>query len=284
LNPVPLGATGELYIGGDGVARGYLERPELTAERFVPHPFSDQIGARLYRTGDVVRYLPDGRIQCLGRVDHQVKIRGFRIELGEIETALAALPNVRAAVVHVHEDASGDRRLVAYVIPGDATPTVSELRAALKETLPEYMVPSLFEFLTAFPLTPNGKVDRKALPAPTSSRPELSADCILPRNAVEQQVAAIWRDVLGVERVGVRDNFFDLGGHSLLVVKVHVKLQQAFNREISIVDMFRLPTIEALAQHLAKEPGGRVSFGDAQQRAAQRRAAAPRPPLSKGVS
>jgi acyl carrier protein len=250
----------------------------------VPHPFSEQIGARLYRTGDVARYLPDGRIQCLGRVDHQVKIRGFRIELGEIETALATLPDVRSAVVHVHEDASGDRRLVAYVIPADAPPTVSALRTALKETLPEYMVPSLFEFLTAFPLTPNGKVDRKALPAPSSTRPELTADCILPRNAVEQRVGAIWQEVLGVPRVGVRDNFFDLGGHSLLVIKVHVKLQQAFDREISIVDMFRLPTIEALAQHLAKEPGGRVSFGDAQQRAAQRRAA-PRPrQVSKGVS
>ena len=286
LQPAPLGATGELYIGGDGLARGYLKRPELTAERFVPHPFSEQLGARLYRTGDVARYLPDGRIQCLGRVDHQVKIRGFRIELGEIETALAALPQVRSAVVHVHEDASGDRRLVAYLIAGDVTPSVSELRAALKETLPEYMVPSLFEFLTAFPLTPNGKVDRKALPAPSASR-QASADCILPRNAVEQRVAAIWQEVLAVERVGVRDNFFDLGGHSLLVVKVHVKLQQAFDREISIVDMFRLPTIEALAQHLAKEPGGRVSFGEAQQRAAQRRAAPrqrPRPQLSKGVS
>jgi amino acid adenylation domain-containing protein len=284
LQPAPLGATGELYIGGDGLARGYLKRPELTAERFVPHPFSEQIGARLYRTGDVARYLPDGRIQCLGRVDHQVKIRGFRIELGEIETALATLPDVRSAVVHVHEDASGDRRLVAYVIPADAPPTVSALRTALKETLPEYMVPSLFEFLTAFPLTPNGKVDRKALPAPSSTRPELTADCILPRNAVEQRVGAIWQEVLGVPRVGVRDNFFDLGGHSLLVIKVHVKLQQAFDREISIVDMFRLPTIEALAQHLAKEPGGRVSFGDAQQRAAQRRAA-PRPrQVSKGVS
>ena len=210
-------------------------------------------------------------------------MRGFRIELGEIEAALAALPPVKSAVVHVHEDTSGDRRLVAYIIPNDVPPTVSELRTALKETLPEYMVPSLFEFLTAFPLTPNGKVDRKALPAPASSRPDLSADCVLPRNAVEQRVAAIWQEVLGIEKVGVRDNFFDLGGHSLLVVKLHARLQQqGFDREISIVDMFRLPTIEALAQHLTRDAGSRVSFGDAQQRVAQRRAAAkarPRPQL-----
>ena len=287
MQPVPLGATGELYIGGDGLARGYLHRSDLTAERFVPHPFSDQFGARLYRTGDVARYLPDGRIECLGRVDHQVKVRGFRIELGEIESVLAGQPSVRSAVVHVHEDAAGDRRLVAYVVAQDGVqPTVSDLRAALKETLPDYMVPSLFEFLTAFPLTPNGKVDRKALPAPGGARPELAADCILPRSGAEHRIAAIWREVLGIEKVGVRDNFFDLGGHSLLVVKVHSRLQQAFDREISIVDMFRLPTIEALAKHLSREAGGVVSFREAQERAAQRRAAArpvPRSRVSKGL-
>jgi amino acid adenylation domain-containing protein len=283
LERVPLGAVGELYIGGDGLARGYLARPELTAERFIPHPFSDQSGARLYRTGDLARYLPDGRIQCLGRVDHQIKLRGFRIELGEIEAALTAHPAVRSAVVHVHEDAGGDRRLVGYVINGDGPrPSVPELRAKLKETLPEYMVPSLFEFLTAFPLTPNGKVDRKALPAPAGARPD-AADCVLPRNAVEQQIAGVWQSVLGVERTGVKDNFFDLGGHSLMMVRVQSRLQQLFNREISIVDLFRLPTIEALADHLTRAAAAPVSFRDAQERVAQRRAAArpkARPQLS----
>lgn len=275
LRPVPLGAVGELYIGGEGLAHGYLRRPDLTAERFVPHPFSDEVGARLYRTGDLARYLPDGRLQCLGRVDHQIKLRGFRIELGEIEAVLGADPALRAAVVHVHEDASGDRRLVGYVIPADgARPTIPELRARLKETLPEYMVPSVFEFMTAFPLTPNGKVDRNALPAPAGDRSELAADFVMARDPVEQKVAAVWQEVLGLPRVGVKDNFFDLGGHSLLLVKVHVRLQQIFAREISIIDLFRLPTIESLAQLLNRESASGVSLRDARERVAQRLAVA----------
>jgi amino acid adenylation domain-containing protein len=277
MQPVPIGAVAELYIAGEGLAHGYLRRPDLTAERFVPHPFSDEVGARLYRTGDLARYLPDGRLQCLGRVDHQVKLRGFRIELGEIEAALSADPALRGAVVHVHEDASGDRRLVGYVIPADgARPTIPELRARLKETLPEYMVPSVFEFMTAFPLTPNGKVDRNALPAPAGGRSELAADYVTARDPIEQKVAAVWQEVLGIPRVGVKDNFFDLGGHSLLLVKVHVRLQQIFAREISIIDLFRLPTVESLAQLLNRESAGATPLRDARERVAQR-LAVPRP-------
>lgn len=252
---VPVGVLGELYIGGTGVALGYHGRPELTAEKFVPDAFSGAAGARLYRTGDVARWLPDGRLQCLGRIDHQVKVRGFRIELGEIETALAAQPGIRQAVVTVHPDPSGEQRLVAYAVcDGGEAPVVSDLRAALKGRLPDYMVPSIYQFLEAFPLTPNGKIDRKALPAPDGARPRLEASYLVPRNALEQAIATIWQDVLGVATVGVFDNFFDLGGHSLLLVKAHARLRDVAPRKLSILDLFRYPTIDALAKFISQAP------------------------------
>ncbi|HEX4912779.1 MAG TPA: phosphopantetheine-binding protein, partial [Vicinamibacterales bacterium] len=253
--PAPVGVLGELYIGGAGVAQGYHGRPELTAEKFVPDGFSGVAGARLYRTGDVARWLADGRLQCMGRIDHQVKVRGFRIELGEIETALAAQPGIRQAVVTVHPDASGEQRLIAYAVhDGNEPPVVSDLRTALKDRLPDYMIPSIFQFVEAFPLTPNGKIDRKALPAPDGARPRLDSAYIVPRNALEQSIAAVWQDVLGVETVGVLDNFFDLGGHSLLLVKAHGKLRDIAPRPISILDLFRYPTIDALSKHFSQAP------------------------------
>jgi amino acid adenylation domain-containing protein len=258
--PVPVGVLGELYLGGDGVAVGYHGRAALTAEKFVPDPYRGVAGARLYRTGDVARWLADGRLQCLGRIDHQVKVRGFRIELGEIEAALAAQPPVQQAVVTVQPDLSGEQRLVAYVIttPGDA-PVVGDLRAALKERLPDYMVPSTFQFIDAFPLTPNGKIDRQALPAPDSGRPRLEASYIVPRNALEQSIAAVWQEVLGLDAVGVFDNFFDLGGHSMLLVKAHSKLRDVAPRRLSIVDMFRYSTIDALSKFMSETPSAEAA-------------------------
>ena len=221
FNPVPVGVSGELTIGGDGLARGYLNRPELTAEKFIPDPFSDEPGARLYRTGDLARYLPDGNIEFLGRIDNQVKVRGHRIELDEIDTLLRHHPDVRETVVIVREDQPGIKRLVAYVVsdPG-ATPTTSELRRFLGENLPDYMVPSVFVPLDRLPLTASCKVDRRALPAPDGSRPEIEETYEAPRTAIEQSLAAIWAEVLGVERVGIHDNFFELGGDSLSAVRV----------------------------------------------------------------
>ncbi len=244
--PVPAGIAGELYIGGDGLARGYLNRPELTAERFVTNPFAP--GERLYRTGDLARRLHDGSLEFLARVDHQVKIRGFRIELGEIEAALERHPGVTQAVVAVREDTPGNQRLVAYVTirPGHQM-EVNELRGALAARLPDYMMPSSFVRLEAFPQTPNGKVDRKALPAP-DARVLKTAHYTPARTEAERAVAAIWKDLLHTEQIGVHDNFFDLGGHSLLVVKLQSRLRQGFGRELSLVDLFRKPTVAAMAE------------------------------------
>jgi len=205
--PVPVGVAGELYIGGDGLARGYWNRPELTAERFVPDPFSAHPGARLYRTGDRVRYLPDGNLEFLGRLDTQVKLRGFRIELGEIEAVLARQPQVREAVVLLREDTPGDPRLVAYVVPQGEPLVAADLRAALKQQLPDYMVPAAFVPLPALPLTPNGKIDRKALPAPDAAAYANRA-YEAPVGEVETTLAQIWADVLTLERVGRHDNIW----------------------------------------------------------------------------
>ncbi|WP_308805610.1 non-ribosomal peptide synthetase, partial [Acrocarpospora corrugata] len=206
---VPVGVPGELYIGGAGVARGYWDRPELTAERFVDHPFSDDGSARLYRTGDLVRWRADGQLEFLGRLDNQVKLRGLRIELGEIESALAGHPAVAAAVVVVREDVPGDKRLVAYcVLAGGGEEDVAGLREWCRRSLPEYMVPAWFVFLESLPLTPNGKVDRKALPMPQGQRPDVGDSYVAPRNEVEAVIADVWAQVLGVDRVGVHDNFF----------------------------------------------------------------------------
>ncbi|MBN2003126.1 MAG: amino acid adenylation domain-containing protein [Anaerolineae bacterium] len=259
LNPVPPGVVGELYIGGDGLARGYAGQPAMTATRFIPNPFSPSPGApaipsRLYRTGDLARRRADGAVEYIGRADFQVKIRGFRIELGEIETALAQHPAVRHALVVATSPAQGDRRLAAYVIP--ATPDtlpVGELRAFLKGRLPDYMIPSAFVPLAAFPLTTSGKVDRRALPPVENGAGAIGATA-LPQTALEKQIAAIWRQVLQIERVGLTDNFFDLGGHSLLVAKVHTQLLQAGLAEtLTMVELFQYPTVQALARYLSRE-------------------------------
>ena len=240
LQPVPIGVPGELYIGGDSLSRGYLNRPELTAERFMPHPFSQEPGARLYKTGDLARYRPDGNIECLGRLDDQVKIRGFRIELGEIEGVLRQHPGVREAVVLASGDESGDpaaalgagTRLVAYLVADqEHAPTSTALRRYVREKLPSYMMPSVFVRLDALPLTPTGKVDRQALPAPDWAKPELHDTFVSPRTPVEARLANIWAAVLGRERVGMHDDFFALGGHSLLATQVMSRVHSAFQVE-----------------------------------------------------
>ncbi|TCP58033.1 amino acid adenylation domain-containing protein [Tumebacillus sp. BK434] len=255
LQPVPPGVRGELYVGGAGLARGYLNRPDLTAERFLAHPFSDDPAARLYKTGDLARYLPNGELEYQGRIDHQVKVRGFRIELGEIEAALAKHAEVRAAVVIVREDAPGDKRLVAYLVLQDGQEAaVGDLRAFLQETLPDYMVPSAFVFLPELPLTANGKTDTQALPAPngtTGRRSEYAA----PENAVQEQLAAIWAAVLGVGEVGIDDNYFELGGDSILSIRI-LSQATAAGLPLTLQDLFRYPTIRGLA---AKAGEGHVA-------------------------
>jgi len=243
LQPVPVGVAGELYIGGEGLARGYLNRPELTAERFLPNPFSET-GSRLYQTGDLARYQADGAIEFLGRIDNQVKVRGFRIELGDIESALEQHTAIRETTVI----AQGEQ-LVAYVVPQTQSPNVSELRSFLRDKLPDYMVPTHFVPLTALPLSRTGKVDYQALPSPQPTRPELAVSYQAPQTHIEQQIAAIWQEVLGVEQVGIHDNFFDLGGHSLLVVQVREKLHERLQQDLSVVDLFEYPTVHALATY-----------------------------------
>jgi len=249
LDPVAPGTEGELYIAGDGVARGYLHRPELTAERFVPEPGAD--GARMYRTGDLVRAGRDGGLRYLGRVDHQVKVRGFRIELGEIEAVLSRLPSVRQAVVAARDDGSGEKALVAYLAAADGgLPPVGELRTALAEALPEYMVPTAFVEVESFPLTPNGKVDRKALPDPGgSARLRGTAEYAAPRTALEEVLCATWAEVLGVERVGVRDDVIDLGVHSVMATQAITRLE-VLKVKLPLRAVFDAPTVEGLARHI----------------------------------
>ncbi|MFP2912261.1 amino acid adenylation domain-containing protein, partial [Pyxidicoccus sp. 3LFB2] len=250
LEPVPVGVPGELYIGGRGLARGYLGRQELTAERFIPHPFSTTPGARLYKTGDRARFCADGQIDYLGRTDFQVKLRGFRIELGEIEAVLEQQPGIRQSLVLAREDRAGDKRLVAYVVPVTGqTVDIAALRQGLKAKLPEYMVPSAFVTLEALPLTSNGKVDRKALPAPDASASAAST-YEAPRTPTEQRLAALWTEVLGVERVGVADSFFELGGHSLLATQLVSRIRSTFQVELPLRALFEAPTLSALATRL----------------------------------
>ncbi|REK29491.1 MAG: amino acid adenylation domain-containing protein [Planctomycetota bacterium] len=246
---VPVGVPGELHIGGAGLARGYLNRPDLTAERFIPHPFSECEGDRLYKTGDLVRYRHDGTVEYLGRTDHQVKIRGFRIEPGEIEVALSAHPLVKQAVVVAREDRPGDPKLVAYLVAENRGVETGELRQALGRSLPDYMIPSAFVVLDAFPLTPNGKVDRRNLPAPQEdARPP--EEYLAPRSPVEETLCTIWSDVLGVRRIGVRDDFFALGGHSLLATRVAARLRDALRIEIPLRMFFERRTIAELAPQI----------------------------------
>jgi len=268
LQPVPIGVVGELYIGGHGLARGYLNRPELTAEKFIQNPFSDDNSKRLYKTGDLARYLNDGNIQYLGRIDNQVKIRGFRIELGEIEAVINTHPQVQQAVVIARvyhepsqrEDIADRKRLVAYVVTSDASLTSNQLREFIKQKLPEYMIPSAFVMLDNLPLTPNGKIDSKALPMPNITRPDLAEVYHPPQTEVEKAVANIWQELLHVETVGIHDNFFELGGHSLLLVQIHSKLQKIFQRDFPLVEMFQYPTISCLATHLGQESSEQQSF------------------------
>jgi amino acid adenylation domain-containing protein/non-ribosomal peptide synthase protein (TIGR01720 family) len=228
LQPVPIGVAGEVYIGGAGVARGYLNRPDLNAEKFIPNPFSQQQGSKLYKTGDLARYLSDGNIEFLGRLDNQVKIRGFRIELGEIEVTLSQHPAVQEAVVTATEDIPGNHRLVAYVVPKqESVCAIAQLQQFLKQKLPEYMLPSTIVELSALPLTPNGKVDRRALPVPETTRPDLAGALIAPRTPTEEILAGIWSEILGLEQVGVNDNFFELGGDSILSIQIVSRANQA---------------------------------------------------------
>jgi amino acid adenylation domain-containing protein len=251
LQPVPVGVPGELYIGGDGLARGYFKRPGLTAERFVPHPFSALPGVRFYQTGDRVRYRTDGTLEFLGRQDHQVKVRGFRIELGEIEAVLKQHAGVQEAVLLAQEDRSGDKRLVAYVVPEpESAPTVSELRRFLAAKLPAYMVPSAFVCLDALPLTRNGKVDHRALPRPEPSRVESEETIEAPRSPVEETLAGIWADILGLDRVGRRDNFIELGGHSLLATRVMVRVHDTFQMNLPVRCLFETPTVAEIARRI----------------------------------
>jgi len=253
LQPVPIGVSGELYIGGHGVARGYRERPELTKERFIPHPFSPESHAKLYRTGDLARYQPDGRIVHLGRMDNQVKIRGFRIELGDIEVALSRHPTVRQAVVTAREDQQGIKQLVAYVVCQDGSaPSQPELRSFLRAQIPDYMIPSLFVFLDAMPLTANNKVDRKALPAPASTLPTAAVH-VVPTDQMDVQMAALWQQVFGINDIGIHDNFFDLGGHSLKAAQLFYLIEQVYGRHLPLSTLFQAPTIAALTSLLAQE-------------------------------
>jgi amino acid adenylation domain-containing protein len=248
LQPAPFGVPGELHIGGIGLARGYHNRPDLTAEKFIAKPFGSELGARLYKTGDLARYLANGAIEYLGRLDHQVKIRGFRIELGEIESVLAGHPAVREAAVVAREDIPGEKRLVAYLTAKEReAPKVQELRVLLGAKLPEYMVPSAFVTLEQFPLTPNGKVDRKRLPVPELEHFGSEQCYIAPSTPTEEAIARIWRDLLGLEQVGVRDNFFELGGHSLLAVRLQFRMEKELGRRLPLAAFFRAPTLEELA-------------------------------------
>ncbi len=247
MQPVPVGVPGELFIGGNGVGRGYLNRPDLTAERFLPHPFSEQRGERLYRSGDLGRFLPDGNIEFLGRVDHQVKVRGFRIELGEIEAVLSETEPIKDAVVIVREDMPGIQRIVAYLTAsGEKKPTDNNLRSHCKLKLPDYMIPSVFVWMEEIPLTPNGKIDRKALPEPDSFRPNLETEYVAPTTENEKILTDILQQLLGLEQVGIRDNFFELGGDSILSIQVIARAKQA-GLVITPKQIFESPTVEGLA-------------------------------------
>jgi amino acid adenylation domain-containing protein len=250
LQPVPIWSRGELYVGGNGVARGYLQQPELTAQKFIPDPFCGEPSARLYRTGDLARFLPDGRLEFLGRRDHQVKIRGFRIELGEIESALATHPAVQHSIVVAGEEfAGGDQRLIAYVVlSGKPAALAEELRIWLKQKLPHYMIPSAFVVLKSLPLTSGGKVDRRALPAPDEHNVSPEKPFVASRNDVEETVAAIWAEILHLERVGIHHDFFELGGHSLLVTQVISRIRQTLNVELPLRSLFERPTVAALSE------------------------------------
>src|SRR6266850_1023549 len=255
LQPVPIGVAGELHVAGPGLARGYLNRADLTSSQFIPDPFSEEGGERLYKTGDQARYLADGNIEYLGRLDEQVKIRGFRVEVGEVETLLKQHEKIKQAVVAAWEADAGGKRLVAYVVSGQSEPPArAELRAFLKQRLPDYMVPAAFIFLTELPLTASGKVNRRALPEP--GRPELSDSYVGPRTETEALVCALWAQILKLERVGIYDNFFELGGHSLLATQLMSQVRKAFGVEIPLRLLFEQPTVAGLTRSIEAEMSG----------------------------
>jgi acyl carrier protein len=268
LNPVPVGVTGGLYIGGIGLAKGYWRDEERTKASFIDHPVT---GEKLYRTGDLGRYFDDGNIEFLGRIDTQVKIRGFRIELGEIEAAISALPNVRDYVVVVREDVPGDKRLVAYFVREEGSPEAdtAAFRQSLQQSLPDYMVPAHFIEIERLPLTPNGKIDRKALPAPDAARN--ASGYVAPRTSTEEALAQMWAEVLQLDKVGIHDNFFELGGSSLLIVRLHTQLTARFGNKISVVDLFRYPTIDRVSQFLGEDAPEAAHLPDSAARGGARR-------------
>ncbi|MEG5139394.1 MULTISPECIES: non-ribosomal peptide synthetase family protein [unclassified Microcoleus] len=263
LQPVPLGVPGELYIAGAGLARGYLNQPELTAEKFIRHPFSQEAEARLYKTGDLARYLPDGNIEFIDRIDRQVKLRGFRVELGEIEAVLSGHPSVSEAVVLFQENQSGNPRLVAYIgdrskLGSQDSELIENLCSFLKEKLPEYMIPSAFVVLKTLPLTPNGKIDHQALPAPEIAA-SLTDTFVDPRTPLEETLAGIWSELLGIKKVGIHDNFFDLGGHSLLITQLLAKVRESFQVELPLRVLFEAPTVAGLAEKIEMQQGGNTA-------------------------
>jgi acyl carrier protein len=246
LQPVPVGVAGELHIGGNGLARGYLGRPELTAERFIANPFSQEPESRLYKTGDWARYLPDGTVECLGRIDQQVKIRGFRIELGEIETALRQHAAVADAVVTSHEDDAGEKRLVGYLRTTNGAPTIGEMREFVRSKLPAYMVPAHFVMMKEFPLTPNGKIDTRRLPAPRETA-ATARNHIAPRNQHEQALVEIWQEVLSLRQISTDDDFFELGADSLSATRAFARMNRRFGIDLPLRAIFDNPTVAALA-------------------------------------
>ena len=269
--PVPTGVAGELYIAGDAVAAGYLKRPDLNAQRFLPDPFHH---GRMYRTGDLARRLPNGELEYLGRIDQQVKIRGFRIELGEIEVAIAAHPAIKHVAVIDHEDSPGDKKLIAYLVADNPPPTlVTDLRETLHTQLPEYMIPTHFQHLDTLPLTTSGKLDRKALPIPQHQRTDTTTPYIAPRDPAEQTIANIWKAVLRIDRVGLDDHFFELGGHSLLLVRAHSQLADEFRTDLPIVALLQYPTVRTLARHLSGHTTRTTTPNAAMDRARKQREA-----------
>ncbi|WP_434686352.1 amino acid adenylation domain-containing protein [Pseudanabaena minima] len=259
LQPVPIGVSGEICIGGDGLARGYLNREELTEEKFIPNPFG---AGRIYKTGDFARYKHDGNIEFLGRVDSQVKIRGFRIEIGEIESILSQHPKVQATVVTAREDSLGDKKLIAYVVIEQEQAQFIDFKTFLQERLPNYMIPSAFVFLDAIPITSNGKIDYRSLPAPDISSIQLDQDFVPPRNYTEEILAKIWADVLGIERVGINENFFDLGGHSLLSIRLVSEIEKAFNCQIPLSSLFKISSIAEIAELIDDKPSETIDEQD----------------------
>jgi acyl carrier protein len=271
--PVPRGVRGELYIGGAGVVRGYHGQPDLTGERFLADPLSPDAGGRMYRTGDLVRWRPDGRIEFLGRLDDQIKLRGHRVELGEIESALRRHDSVQDAVVVVREDVPGDQRLVAYVVAHDGPGDLDALQGHLRANLPSYMVPSAFVTIESLPVAPTGKIDRKALPPPDAKPVSRVQPPALAAGSVEETVARIWHRVLGVPHVGLDDNFFAVGGHSLLTVQVLGDIQAELGQTLPLTDLFKYPTVRSLAERLRPARPPDSSIASARERGASRRKA-----------